>query len=169
MSFKFNTRMSASDITKGLFVLGKMSEKMHHSVQCLAVSILAAWKEHGDTPTATKRANALLSALGNGVRKNTLKAYFEQLSPMVWNKEEKALVYGFSSLSPVKAFAKIDLAACEALKWHEAGAPEPEYVPLDWTKAIESLIKRAETEIKKRGAEATVTPDMVEKLKALKA
>lgn len=125
-------------------------------VQKLAVSILRDMKQHGDKPTAAKRANGLCASLGNGMRRDSLLTWFEMHAPLVWNATEKTLVPGSTASSPVKAHADIDVEKCIADPWQDA-IKVPEYKAIgDWTAQLAALIKRAKTDLKEMGTKSKV-------------
>lgn len=142
--------------------------KVKDTAQRICVSILADLRDHGDKPTAVKRANALVNAMGKGMRAKSMLAWFEQNSPMVFNKETKALVSGFSAMSPVKDHTKIaPNHALAAVPWEEA-AVEKDYVPLaDWNAALKALVARAKTDLEKMGDKSKVNKEQLAMLERM--
>ncbi len=167
VSFSFS--MGGNSIDAGIASLAKSVATLTGNVQKLAVSILRDFKASGDKPTAVRRANALVDALGKGMRANSLRGWFEQNGPFIYNKETKVLVIGFTGNSPVKDHTKIDLATSQAALWYEA-VKDPDYVPLaDWSAALNALIKRAKTDIEKMGEKSKVDPAQLGQLELLAA
>lgn len=155
LSYTFT--MGGNSIEAGIAAIAKRSATLMTDVQKIAVSILRDMKQHGDKPTAAKRANALCHALGAGMRANALRQWFEQLSPMVWNDKEKMLVPGFSVTSPVKDHADINVETCIATPWQLADGGEKAYRPIDnWSAQLASLVKRAKEDIKAMGDKSKV-------------
>lgn len=161
--------MGGNAIDAALPMLEKRIAGLVLDVQKIAVSILRDFKTHGDKPTAVRRANALVKALGKGVKGNQMLAWFECNAPLVYNKETKLLVAGFTAASPVKDHAKIDSDGIVTALWYEA-APEAEYKPLDdWNKALMALVKRAKEDIAKMGDKSKVNPQQLATLEMLAA
>ena len=99
LSYTFS--MGANSIEAGIAAISKRVATLTVDVQKLAVSILRDMKQHGDKPTAAKRSNALIAALGKGMRSQSLTMWFELHAPLVWNEQEKKLVAGSTASSPV--------------------------------------------------------------------
>lgn len=166
----FSFSMGGNMIDAGIATLEKSIASVTGNVQKLAVSILRDWHLHNDSDTAVKRANALVKALGKGMRANALRTWFEHNSPLVFNKETKLLVKGFTALSPVKDASKIDIAASTKALWHDADGGEPEYKPItDWNAQLAALIKRAKTDIEKQGDKSKVDKTQLAQLELLAA
>jgi hypothetical protein len=149
--------MNAAAMDAGITAIGKRSATLMQDVQKIAVSILRDMKQHGDKPTAVKRANGLCAALGAGMRANALRLWFETLAPMVWNDKEKTLTYGHSATSPVRDTKDIDVDKCIASPWQLADGGEKPYKPIDnWSAQLASIIKRAHEDIKAMGDKSKV-------------
>jgi len=154
--------MGGNAIDAALPMLEKRIANLVLDVQKIAVSILRDFKTHGDKPTAVRRANALVKALGKGIKHNQMLAWFECNSPMVYNQETKQL-----AASPVKDHSKIDAEGIVKALWYEA-APEAEYKPLeDWNKALNALIKRAKEDVAKMGDKSKVNKDQLHLLELM--
>lgn len=168
-TLKYAFDMSEGDIDGAITAIGKRTQGLNKDVQCVAVSILAAFKAHGDKPTATRRMNALVLSLGKGMRRDSMLAYFEQLAPVVYNTATKQLVGGATAMSPVKEHAKINLADAIALNWYEAKA-EPEYKPLaDWSAFLAMAVKKAKADIEAMGDKSKVNREQLAQLEAMAA
>lgn len=149
--------MNAAAMDAGIIAIGKRSATLVQDVQKIAVSILRDMKQHGDKPTAVKRANGLCVALGAGMRANALRLWFETLAPMVWNDKEKHLVAGSTVTSPVKDTKDIDVDKAIASPWQLADGGEKPYKPIDnWSAQLNALIKRAKEDIKTVGTKSKV-------------
>lgn len=152
----YSYTMGGNSIDAAIPMLAKSVATLNTNVQKLIVSLLADFKKSGDKPTAVRRANEVVKALGKGMRANSLQGWFEQNAPMVYNKETKLLVAGCTGMSPVKDHTKIDLAVSTAALWYDAVA-EQEYKPLeDWTKMLTALVKRAKDDLKHQGTKSKV-------------
>ena len=161
--------MGGNAIDAALPMLEKRIAGLVLDVQKIAVSILRDFKAHGDKTTTVRRANALVHALGKGVKGNQMLAWFESNAPLTYNKETKLLVAGFSAASPVKDHSKIDADGIVTALWYEA-APEKEYQPLeDWNKALNALIKRAKEDVAKMGDKSKVNKTQLAQLELLAA
>lgn len=161
--------MDEANIDAGIADVQMRSGKLTMNIQHLAVSILAALVKHGDKPTAARRANALVHAVGKGMRGNSLIGWFEQNAPMMYNKETKQLVFGVTAANPVKTVDKIDLAAAVKAMWHDA-VPETPYKPIaDIGALIKQIVAKAEKDIETMGEKSKVDVETLAKLKALTA
>ena len=165
----YSFSMWGNAIDAAIPMLAKSIGTVVTNVQKIAVSILGDLLKHGDKPTAVKRANALVEALGKGMRAQSLLAWFEQNAPMVYNAETKLLVAGFTAMSPVRDHTKINLAVSTAALWQDAKA-DPEYKALaDWNAALMALVKRAKTDIEKMGAASKVNTAQLALLESMAA
>lgn len=169
LKVSYSFAMTGAMIDTAIPALEKSVAGLVANIQKLAVSVLADFKAHGDKPTATRRANALVAALGKGMRSASLLAWFEQNGPFVFNTETKLLVVGFTGLSPVKDHKKIDLEVSKAALWQEAKPPE-DYKPLaDWSKALNGLIAKAKKDIAELGDASKVDVAQLATLEQLAA
>lgn len=165
----YSYSMGDNSIEAGIASIEKRTTTLIADIQKLAVSILVSFNKSGDKPTAARRANALHKALGKGMRANSLLGWFEQNSPMVYNKETKQLVCGFTAASPVKSHTDIPVATLPTTLWQDAVA-DPEYKPLeDWNKVLQGIIKRAEQDIAKMGDKSKVNAAQLAQIKAMAA
>lgn len=103
----------------------------------LACSILAHVGKHSDVRLVT----TLLDACGDMTRKNALKAWFEAHGPIAFTEKGEIKFQPATTLALAKAMGNPF--------WKFK--PEAEYVPMDVAKAIDSLIKKLETDGKKTG------------------
>ena len=159
--------MTETAIDTGIADIAKRVSGLNAHIQYLAVSILAALKQYGDKPTAARRANALVKALGKGMRANSLIGWFEQNAPMMYNRDTKQLVFGVTVANPVKSVDKIDLAACAKAVWYDA-VPETPYKPIaDMGALIKQIVARAEKDMAEMGDKSKVDAETLAKLKAL--
>ena len=166
----FSFSMGGNMIDAGIAALEKSIATMTGNVQKLAVSILRDWKQHNDDATAVRRANALVKALGKGMRANALRTWFEHNAPMVYNEQTKLLVKGSTAASPVREASKINLEVSTKALWHDADGGEAPYKPIaDWPGQIAALIKRAKTDIEKQGDKSKVDPVQLRQLELLAA
>ncbi len=166
---KYSFDMPQSDIDAAIPQIKKTIGSVTLSVQHIAVSILAAFKEHGDKDTATRRMNGLVDSLGKGMRSNSLRAFFEQQAPVVFNKDTDTLVAGSSAVSPVRTHQQIDAMKARNCPWFEA-QPEKPYQPMaDWSAALNAVIKRAKEDMKKMGEKSKVNTVQLAQLEAMAA
>lgn len=153
--------MNDNAIEQAIASLAKRTETLTQDYQRVAVSILQAFKSSGDKVTACRRANAVANALGKGMRKNSMVAWFQKNAPMVWNEEAKELVFGHTGQHPVKHWEAIaDTKELAEVKWWDAVKPE-EPKPLDWTATLLSLVKKAEKDLKEHGPNSKVSPEQL--------
>lgn len=155
MTVKYNYGMADKDVEAGIMSISKRHKSLYGDIQMLSVSIIAALHKSGDGETATKRANALITALANG-KQNSLRRWFETQCNMVYNKETKQLVIGHSASSPVKHHSKINALESRGVNWFDA-IPETEYKAIaDWTGQIAALVKKGQKDIAELGDKSKV-------------
>lgn len=142
-----NFKMTAAEIDAALPTLQSDIATITGRVQAMACSILAAWHKSGDKDTAVRQTNALIVALGNGMRKSSMQTWLMLHAPLTINKETKLMVFDITG--PVKGYKQIDEAANAANPWHEA-AKNKDAEPIgDWTKMLKGLIAKAENDLVK--------------------
>lgn len=121
----YSYTMGGNAIDAAIPALAKSVGTLTENVQKLAVSILGDFRQHGDKPTSERRANALVAALGSGMRANSLRQWFLDNGPFLWNEKDKKLVAGTDASSKVKSHTAIaDSKVLAVVKWWEAQKEE---------------------------------------------
>lgn len=115
---------------------------MQKKVQVAAVGVLVHAKKTGDY----SKAQALIDALGSGVRSAALVDFFVKFGGLVVSEEEK----GFSGWN---GKAKVDIEAAKAQMWWDLKVPNP-YAGFNLKDALDKLLKSADQASKKEGSEA---------------
>lgn len=157
------TTNNATAIIKRITNIAKAAQKVTDAVQETAVQCVIHAVRHGDVTLADR----LIGAIGKGMRKNSLRAWFELNGPMYLPRGKTELA--FDSARAKKMAEQSDAELTEALmviKWEEAKPEEKVQSVLDVGEAFDKFIKRLE----KQAAEAEVEvrhADLLEKLKAL--
>lgn len=160
-----NFKMTAAEIDAALPKLQSDIATITGRVQAMACSILAAWKNSGDKDTAVRQANALIVALGNGMRKNSMQTWLMLHAPLTINKDTKLMAFDITG--PVKGYKQIDEAANAAHPWQDA-APNKDAEPIgDWTKLLKGLIAKAEKDLIAFPDTSKVNRDELATIKAL--
>lgn len=166
---KFGYTMADAAIVDGIKSVANRRKLLDRDIQMLAVSVIYALHKSGDKPTAVKRANALVDAVKGGMKSNALLRWFETHSPMVFNKETKLLVDGFSPNSPVKDHTKINALEARDKPWFEA-IPEPEYKPMaDLNTLLARIVKQGKADVEKLGDKSKVDLQQLAALEAMLA
>lgn len=119
--------LDKSQIEAGIKSVSGRAKKLDNEIQSLCVSIHAHIVEHGDHTLATK----LVAALSAGQRRNTLIAWFELTTWLVWDSQEKRF-----AKDKAKMMQPLDEAA--RILWTEV-QKEAEYRPFSAEKALKTL------------------------------
>ena len=132
---KFNYKNVSSDNVDKLIATAVRSvNSMQKAVQYAAVGVLMHAKKHGDY----SKANELVKALGNGVRRKALVEFFVTFGGLVIDAEDANK--GFTGWKGKEA---ISVEAAQEVAWWEL-KPEQPFKGFDLDKEIEKLVKRAE-------------------------
>lgn len=136
------------DIKQLMAAIGKIAKtaaKLTKDVQTVAVECALHAVDHGNvTP-----ANELVESLGKGMRRASLRAWFETNTPMFIPKGKDK--FGFDS-ERAKAMRAEDRAALRerlmALAWEDAKPEEKTVSVFDVSDAFDKFIKRVEGMVK---------------------
>jgi hypothetical protein len=162
----YTYKMTDKDVETATRSIKKNSAGLVLQIQKVCTSILVNWQSSGDKDTAVRRANALVEALGDGLRKNSLLKWFESNSPMIYNKESKGLAFGSTAASPVRKFQDIPVLVLPSTPWQTAKAEE-EYKPItDLSVLIKALVKKATADLEKLGSNSKVKKEQLAALEA---
>lgn len=142
--------MEKAQILKNIGAIGKASKKLTEDVQKTAVACAIHAVKHGDVTLADQ----LVDALGKGMRRASLRAWFERQGPFVVQKGKDNFAYDSEKAKTLRAMAEPELTELlDSLKWEEAKAEEPVVSVLDIEAAFDKFMKRIESQIK----DATIT------------
>ncbi|MFA7175341.1 MAG: hypothetical protein WC340_18345 [Kiritimatiellia bacterium] len=129
--------LDKSQIEAGIKSVAGRAKKLDNEIQSLCVSIHAHIVEHGDHTLATK----LVAALSAGQRRNTLIAWFELTTWLVWDSQEKRF-----AKDKAKVMQPLDEAA--KILWTEV-QKEPEYRPFKAESALKTLAGKVKADREK--------------------
>lgn len=129
----------------------------HHKI---AISILRKWCKDGNAGFAAVQLTSLNDAIGDAGRQSAFKKWVETFTLMTWENSENTFRYTSTT---------IDMDVCQEANLTKnrywTMTPPSEYKSLDWVKALETLIKKAEKDIEELGDKSKVS---VAELDALK-
>lgn len=142
--------MSKDSILKKIGTIGRNAKKLTGDIQDCAVDCAIHAVQHGDVTLA----DSLVEALGKGLRRASLRAWFERNTPMYLPKGKDKFAYDADRAKNMKAIPEADLReSLAALPWEEAKPEEPVVSVFDVSEAVDKFIKRLEKQV----AEANVT------------
>jgi hypothetical protein len=142
--------MSKDLILKKIGAIGKNAKKLTADIQETAVDCAIHAVKHGDVTLADQ----LVDALGKGLRRASLRAWFERNTCMYLPKGKDKFAFDSERAKTLKAVPEADLqATLMALPWEEAKPEEPVVSVFDVSEAVDKFIKRLEKQV----AEANVT------------
>lgn len=130
--------MDKAQIIKAIASIGKTANKLRIDVQAAAVGCVEHAHKHGDVTLADK----LVEALGKGMRRASLRAWFETNGPMFIPKGKDTFAFDSSR----KVEWNSDIAdSLASIPWEEA-KPEPKVESIfDVSDAFDRFMKRVES------------------------
>ena len=129
--------MDKAQILKTIGSIGRASTKLTRDIQTCAVGCVEHAVKHGDVTLADQ----LVDALGKGMRKASLRAWFETNGPMFIAQGKTVFSFDKERRGQWDAFRETELLA---KPWEEA-KPEPEVVSVfDVSEAFDKFMKRIE-------------------------
>ena len=130
--------MDKAQILKNIGSIGRASAKLTKDIQTTAVGCIEHAVKHGDVTLADQ----LVDALGKGMRKASLRAWFETNGPMFIAKGKTTFSFDKVRRGEWNGFREAELLA---KPWEEA-KPEPEVVSVfDVSEAFDKFMKRIES------------------------
>lgn len=119
------------------------TRKLMENINLCAASCIVHGVVHGQvTPM-----NDLINAMGDGLRANAMRKFFEGCGPVTWDDEDKRLVYDRSKATALKRdYNKDKVKFTSALvrePYYKFSPPAP-YAGFNLVEELERLIKRAE-------------------------
>ena len=142
--------MSKDLILKKIGAIGKHAKKLTADIQDAATDCAIHAVKHGDVTLADQ----LVDALGKGMRRASLRAWFEKNTPMILPKGKDKFAFDAERAKTLRAIPEADLReSLMALPWEEAKAEEPVVSVFDVSEAVDKFIKRLEKQV----SEANVT------------
>lgn len=131
--------MQSAELVKKIGAIGKASAKLVKDIQLAAVNAVGYSIVHGDVTIAQR----LYDAVGTGVRRQSLVAFFEKYGQLCWSSNEKKFV--FYKVEGIE----FDEDALMATPWNDA-KKEIIVSEIDAADMVSKLIKRIESNIEKR-------------------
>lgn len=142
--------------------IAKASQRVTAAVQETAVACAIHAVRHGDVTLADK----LVDAIGKGMRRASLRAWFEVNTCMYLPKGKDTFAFDSLRADKLKEMTDAELEETfNAVNWEEAKPEEKAVSVIDVGDAFDKFLKR----IEKQAAEATVEvkhKDLLDKLRA---
>lgn len=152
--------MDKATILKNIGAIGRASKKLTDQVQDTAVACAIHAVKHGDVTLADQ----LVDALGKGLRRASLRAWFERQGPFKVQKGKDTFAFVSEKAKDLRAMSDDELTeVLNTLKWEEAKAEEPTVSVIDIEESFDRFINRLMKQVK----EADVEVKNAELLEAL--
>ena len=137
--------MNSKELLQAIGKIGKSAAKLTKDVQGVAIECAMHAVEHGNvTP-----ANELIEALGKGMRRASLRAWFELNTCMYLPKGKTALSLDSDRAKDMRAEKPEDIRETLAyLPWEEAKPEAPVVSVVDISDAVDKFMKRMEGMVK---------------------
>lgn len=149
-----------ADISKAISRVGKEGKAWQNLVHRVAFSILKRGHDTKDFRKPVQQFNELVEQMPGASRANALRDWIGAFSPCQYNEQTKVFEY-----HNMKGF-EFDLTTALAEPFW-GFSPETAYKPVDAMSAINSLIKKFETDRKKLGKKSKVQPELIDTLRSL--
>lgn len=149
-------------IIKKIGNIAKAAQKVTNAIQDVAVECAIHAVRHGDVTLA----NRLIDAIGKGMRKASLRAWFEVNTCMYLPSGKTELAYDAQRAKAMGKESDEELTErLSAIKWEEAKAEEAAVSVLDVGEAFDKFMKRMEKMSNEAGIEVRHA-ELLAKLKA---
>jgi hypothetical protein len=131
--------MSKDVILKKIGSIGRAAKKLTADIQSCAVDCAIHAVQHGDVTVADQ----LVDVIGKGLRKASLRAWFERNTPMYLPKGKDKFAFDSARAKEMKKQVEADLReALMALPWEEAKPEEPVVSVLDIEESFDKFMNR---------------------------
>ena len=141
---------NTTEILKRIGNIGKAAKKLTADIQETAVDCALHAVQHGDVTLADQ----LVDALGKGLRRASLRAWFERNACMYLPKGKDKFAYDGERAKTMRAIPEAELReSLMAMPWEEAKAEEPIVSVFDVSEAFDKFLKRIEKQV----SEADIT------------
>lgn len=130
--------MDKAQILKSIGSIGRASAKLTKDIQATAVGCIEHAVKHGDVTLADQ----LVDALGKGMRKASLRAWFETNGPMFIAKGKDKFSFDSIRKGTWDGFREAELLA---KPWEEAKPEEKAISVFDVSEAFDKFMKRVES------------------------
>lgn len=143
--------MDKTQILKNIGAIGRAAKALTGKVQETAVACAIHAVRHGDVTLADQ----LVEALGKGMRRASLRAWFERNGPFILPKGKTTFAFDSDRAKELRKQSDEDLTeSLMALPWEEAKPEEPVVSVFDVEQAFDKFLKRLEKQVSE--AEITV-------------
>jgi hypothetical protein len=134
--------MDKVQILKQIGSIGRASAKLTKDVQSTATACAIHALEHGDVTLADQ----LVDALGKGMRKTSLRAWFETNAPMFIAKGKDKFSFDSERAKTMRLLDVVELESnLMALAWEEAKPEEKVVSIFDVSESFDKFMKRIES------------------------
>jgi hypothetical protein len=157
--------MEKAQILKNIGSIGRASKKLTADIQSTAVGCALHAVKHGDVTLADQ----LVDALGKGMRKASLRAWFETNTPMFIAKGKDKFSLDAERAKTMRGMdAKVLEEGLMALAWEEAKPEEKVVSVFDVSEAFDKFMKRVES-MSKDAEVTTRNKEMIDFLQSASA
>lgn len=133
--------MEKTQILKSIGSIGRASAKLTKDVQAVAIECGVHAVEHGDVTLADQ----LVEALGKGMRKASLRTWFEKHTPMFIPKGKDKFAFDKERAKDFRKDVQALRDKLAALPWEDAKPQEQVVSVFDVSEAVDKFMKRLET------------------------
>ena len=133
--------MEKAQVLKNIGAIGKASKKLVTDIQLTAVGCIEHAVKHGDITLCDQ----LVDALGKGMRKASLRAWFETNGPMYLPKGKNKFAFDAARRGE---WSQDREDALMATPWEEAKPEEAVVSVFDVSEAFDRFMKRIEATVK---------------------
>lgn len=152
--------MDKALILKSIGTIGKAAKKLTTQVQETAVACAQHAIAHGDVTLADQ----LVEALGKGMRRASLRAWFERNTPMYIPQGKQVFAFDKERAKEMRKVSEADMAeSLMSLPWEEAKPEAPVVSVLNIEEAFDKFMNRLAKQVK----EADITVKNAELLTVL--
>jgi hypothetical protein len=142
--------MSKANILKAIGSIGRAAKKLTTDIQVTAVDCALHAVEHGDVTLADQ----LVDALGKGLRRASLRAWFERNTCMYLPKGKDKFAFDSERAKTLRAIPAADLReSLMALPWEEAKPEEPVISVLDVEESFDKFMNRLMKQVNEASCE----------------
>lgn len=137
--------MDKTQILKNIGTIAKAAKSLTGKIQETAVACVIHAVRHGDVTLADQ----LVEALGKGMRRASLRAWFERNGPIVLPRGKDKFAFDGERAKAMRKESDEELTErLMALPWEEAKPEEPVVSVFDVEEAFDKFLKRLEKQVK---------------------
>jgi hypothetical protein len=151
--------MEKTQIQAAIGKIGEAAAKLAKDVQSVAIEVTMHALTHGDVTLADN----LVDALGKGLRRASLRAWFEVNGPFYLPRGKTSFALDKERAKKLRAIPEAELRETLAKNlWEEAKPEEAVVTVLDCTAKVDAFIKRMTAEIKAMSGGTVKDKDLVD-------